>query len=84
MHCVRKVSVTTWAAPAMAASASPRLTTDVDRTFPVGCSAGASGRIASNGSVTGGRTSYVTSISAAASRAARLVSAATAASMSPT
>ena len=74
MNCVRKVSVTECAASKSARSASPRFTTEVERTSARG----------SKGSVTGSSSSYSTSMSAAASRAARRVSAATAARTSPT
>ena len=78
------VSETTWAALAMAASASPRFNRDTERTLPSAWMAGAPSAMAAKGSVTGSRTSYSTSTSAAAARAWRRVPAATAASTSPT
>ena len=89
MNCVWNVSWTTCAADARAASASPRFTWCRARMLWPSvsisvCSSGASGSIASRGSVMGSRTSYSISINAAAWRAACRVSAATAARMSPT
>ena len=84
MNCVRKLRLTTCAAPASAASTSPRCTTEVERTLPSGCSCGASAASAAAGLVTGSSTSYSTSTSAAASRAAWRVSAAMQAITSPT
>ena len=84
MDAVVKVSETTWAAAAMADSTSPRRSTDSERTLPPSWTAGAPSAMAAKGSVTGSRTSYSTSMSAAAARAWRRVSAATAASTSPT
>ena len=84
MNCVLKDSLTTCAAPARAASTSPRSTRETDSTFPPSCSSGAPSASDWNGSVTGSSTSYSTSTSAAAVRAAWRVSAATAAITSPT
>ena len=84
MRWVVKVSSTTCAEAARAASTSPRRKPHASSRLPPSCTAGAPGARAASGSVTGSRGSRETLTSSAARRAWKRVSATTTASTSPT